>query len=52
MQVAELTQQLRQATEPLVNQSLLPNNLGASARILMAVVEVLENNNSTDEVVL
>ena len=49
MQAAELTQRLIQATEPL-NQSHLPSDLGASARILTAVVEVLENNNSTDKV--
>ena len=46
---ADLTQQLVQATEPQ-NRSLLPNDLGVSAKILAAVVDVLENNNATDEV--
>ena len=45
----DITQRLIQATEPQ-NRSLLPNDLGASSRILTAVIEVLENNNSTDEV--
>ena len=47
---ADLTEQLIQATEPQNNKSLLPNDLGVSARILTAVVDVLENNNATDEV--
>ena len=46
---AEVTQQLIQATEPQ-NKPLLPNDLGASARILTAVVDVLENNSVTNEV--
>ena len=47
----DVTEQLVQFTEPQ-NKSLLPNNLGASARILTAVVNVLENNNVTNEVLL
>ena len=47
--VIDVTQQLIQATEPQ-NQSLLPNDLEASARILTVVVDVLENNNATNEV--
>ena len=46
-----VTEQLIQFTEPQ-NKSLLPNNLGAAARILTAVVNVLENNNVTNEVLL
>ena len=44
-----VTQQLIQATEPK-SKSLLPNDLGTSARILTAVVSVLEKNNMTNEV--
>ena len=46
---AEVTKQLIQATEPR-NNSLLPQDLGASARILTAVVDVLENNSASDNV--
>jgi hypothetical protein len=49
---AEVTQQLIQATEPIYrNNSLLPRDLGASARIITAVVDILENNNASDIVV-
>lgn len=46
---AEVTQRLIEVTVPQ-NKSLLPNDLRASARILTAVVDVLENNNATNEV--
>ena len=46
-----VTEQLIQFTEPQ-NKPLLPNDLGASARILTAVVNVLENNSVTNEVLL
>lgn len=49
-QVTELTQRLVQATESFNNKSLLPNDLGASARVVADVITVLENNNSTNEV--
>ena len=49
-QVTELTERLVQATEPRSNKSLLPNDLGTSARIIADVITVLENNNSTNEV--
>lgn len=49
MIATDVTQQLIQVTEPQ-NKSLLPNDLGASARILTTVVDVLENNNMTNEV--
>lgn len=49
VEAAKLIQLLIIATEPRT-QSLLPSDLGASARIITAVVEVLENNNSTDQV--
>ena len=45
----DVTQQLIQATEPQ-GKSLLPNDLGASTRILTGVVSVLEKNNVTNEV--
>jgi hypothetical protein len=48
--VANVTRQLIQATEPR-NNSLLPRDLGASARILTAVIDVLENNNASNNVV-
>ena len=47
--VTNVTEQLVQFTEPQ-NKSLLPNDLGASTRILTAVVDILENNNVTDGV--
>ena len=48
---ANITQELIQATESKqFSQSLLPNDLGATARIVTVIVQVLENNNSTDEV--
>ena len=51
MEAANITEQLIQATKPKPNdQSLLPNDLGASARIVTVIVQVLENNSSTDEV--
>ena len=46
---AEVTQRLIEVTVPQ-NRSLLPNDLGASARILTAVVDVLEKNNATNGV--
>ena len=49
-QVTELAHRLVQATEPLSNKSLLPNDLGTSARVVADVITVLENNNSTNEV--
>ena len=49
-QVTELAQRLVQATEPLSNKSLLPNDLKTSARVVTDVITVLENNNSTNEV--
>ena len=49
-QVTELAQRLVQVTEPLSNKSLLPNDLGTSARIVADVITVLENSNSTNEV--
>lgn len=50
-EAANITEQLIQVTKPKPNnQSLLPNDLGASARIVTVIVQVLENNNSTDEV--
>ena len=42
-------QQLIQATQPQ-NQSLLPNDLQTSSRILSIVVQVLDVNNITNEV--
>ena len=51
-QVTEVAQRLAQATEPLSTKSLLPNDLGASARIVTDVITVLENNNSTNEVLV
>ena len=51
VQATELTERLIQATRPLQsNNSLLPNDLGASVRVVTAIIEVLENNNSTNEV--
>ena len=44
-----MTEQLIELTE-LQNRRLLPNDLGASARILTAIIEVLEKNNATNEV--
>ena len=49
MIATDVIQQLIQVTEPQ-NKLLLPNDLSASARILTAVVDVLENNNMTNEV--
>ena len=49
-QVTGLAQRLVQATEPLSNKSLLPNDLRTSARVVADVSTVLENNNSTNEV--
>ena len=46
---ANVTEQLIQFTEPQ-NRPLLPNDLRSSAEILTAVVEILENNNATNEV--
>lgn len=48
-QIAELTERLAQATQPQ-NQSLLPNDLEASSRILSAVVDILEASNITNNV--
>ena len=48
-QIADLTQQLSQATQPQ-NQSLLPNDLQASSEILSTVVHILEANNITSNV--
>ena len=45
----ELIQQLIEATQPQ-NQSLLPNDLQITSRVLSIVVEVLNNNNITNEV--
>ena len=49
---SNVTEQLIQFTEPQNNKPLLPNDLGASARILTAIVDVLENNDATNEVLL
>ncbi len=49
--VADVIRQLIQATEPR-NNSLLPRDLGVSARIITAVVDVLENNNASNNVVI
>lgn len=43
MPVTTLIQQLVQATLPQT-QSLLPNDLKASVRVLTIVIEILENN--------
>ena len=52
IEAAELTERLIVATEPLQgNNSLLPNDLGASVTVVDAIIEVLENNNSTNEVI-
>ena len=48
-EAASVTQRLIEATMPQ-NKSLLPNDLGASARILTAVVNVLERNDAINEV--
>lgn len=45
----ELIQQLIEATQPQ-NQSLLPNDLQATSRVLSIMVEVLNKNNITNEV--
>ena len=45
----ELVWQLIQATQPQ-NQSLLPNDLQTSSRILSIVVQLLDANNVTNEV--
>ena len=50
-EAASMTQRLIEATMPQ-NKSLLPNDLGASARILTAVVNVLERNDAIDEVLI
>ena len=47
---SNVTEQLIQYTEPQNNKPLLPNDLGASTRILTAVVDILEKNNATNEV--
>ena len=47
--ITELVRQLIQATQPQ-NQSLLPNDLQASSRILSIVVQLLDANNITNEV--
>ena len=49
IQIAELTEQLAQATLPQ-NQSQLPSDLEVSSRILSAVVAILETNNVTNNV--
>ena len=49
-QVTELAQRLVQVTRPLSNKSLLPNDLGTSAMVVADVIRVLENSNSTNEV--
>ena len=52
IEAAELTERLIVATEPLQsNNSLLPNDLGASVTVVDVIIEVLENNNSTNEVI-
>ena len=50
-EAASVTQRLIEATMPQ-NKSLLPNDLGTSARILMAVVNVLERNDAINEVLI
>ena len=45
----ELIQQLIKATQPQ-NQSLLPNDLQTTSRVLSIMVEVLDANNITNEV--
>ena len=47
-EAASVTQRLIEATMPQ-NKSILPNDLGASARILTAVVNVLERNDAINE---
>ena len=47
-----ITQQLIQLLTEPQNKPLLPNDLGASARILTAVINILENNSAISEVLL
>lgn len=47
-----VTEQLIELLTEAQSKPLLPNDLGASARILTIVVNVLENNNATNEVLL
>ena len=48
-EIAELTQQLAQATQPR-NLSLLPHDLQTSSEILSTIVGILEANNVTSNV--
>ena len=47
----ELIQDLIEATQPQ-NQSLLPNDLQATSRVLSIMMEVLNKNDITNEVLL
>ena len=48
-EIAELAQQLAQATQPR-NQSLLPHDLQTSSEILSTIVDILSANNVTSNV--
>ena len=50
MEITVVAQELVQATAPQ-NRSLLPHDLQISTRVLSTVVQVLENNDHTTDIV-